>query len=246
MDKQFFSAPNPVSAHFYLTLMLFIKSIENQKMTNLNLWNEGDNVLLRGVFDQRPVYVQSLRVVKDTPEETALLIWPGAECAAPQGYIQQGHNGNWDRWQETLSNTLQLEKYIWHTNRFLILLEPEKYYSTIYIWEAASSEFVCYYINFQLPFRRTPLGFDSLDLDLDIVVKVSHEWQWKDVEEYQQAIRMGGIQTDWVKEIERAQVEVFSRIEKQTYPLDASWLNWQPDPAWSAPYLPEDWAEVNY
>ena len=200
-------------------------------MTKLNLWNEGDNVLLRGIFDNRPIYVQSLRVVRDTPEETVLFIWPGAECYAPKGYIQQGHNGNWDRWQETLSNTLQLEKYIWHTNRFLILLEPEKYYSTIYIWEDASDKFICYYINFQLPFRRTPLGFDSLDLDLDIVVKASHEWQWKDVEEYQQAIRMGGIQTDWVEEIERAQVEVLSRIEKQTYPLDASWLNWQPDPA---------------
>ena len=96
-------------------------------MTKLNLWNEGDNVLLRGIFDNRPVYVQSLRVVRDTPEETVLFIWPGAECYAPKGYIQQGHNGNWDRWQETFSNTLNLEKYLWHTNRFLIILEPEKY-----------------------------------------------------------------------------------------------------------------------
>ena len=90
-------------------------------MTKLNLWNEGDNVLLRGIYNKRPVYVQSLRVVKDTPEETALLIWPGAECAAPRGYIQLGH-ALWDRWAETLTNTLCLEKYRWHTNRFLILL----------------------------------------------------------------------------------------------------------------------------
>ncbi len=214
-------------------------------MTKLNLWNEGDNVLLRGVFDQRPVYVQSVRVVKDTPEETVLLIWPGAECAAPRGYIQQGHNGKWNRWQETLSNTLHLEKYLWHTNRFLILLEPEKYFSTVYIWNASSDEFVCYYLNFQLPFRRTSLGFDTLDLDLDIVVKASYEWQWKDVEEYQQAIRMGGIQADWVKVIEHAQKEVFARIEKRAYPLDASWLNWRPDPTLPEPYLPKNWEEVN-
>jgi len=215
-------------------------------MTKLNLWNEGDNVLLRGIFDNRPIYVQSLRVVRDTPEETVLFIWPGAECYAPKGYIQQGHNGNWDRWQETFSNTLNLEKYLWHTNRFLIILEPEKYYSTIHIWKAASSEFMCYYINFQLPFRRTLLGFDTLDLDLDIVIKASHEWQWKDVEEYQQAIRMGGLHADWVTEIEHAQKEVFARIEKHAYPLDASWLNWRPDPSWPAPCLPENWAEVNY
>ncbi len=214
-------------------------------MTNLNLWNKGDNVLLRGVYDNHPTYVQSLRVVKDTPKETVLLIWPGAECAAPNGYIQYGHT-TWDRWAETLTNTLQIEKYIWHTNRFLILLEPDKFYSTIYIWNAASDKFVCYYINFQLPFQRTPLGFDTLDLDLDIVIETSLKWKWKDEDEYQHGIHTGGIQAEWVKEIERAQSEVFARIENQIYPLDASWLNWKPDPTWTTPYLPENWQKINY
>jgi protein associated with RNAse G/E len=214
-------------------------------MTKLNLWNEGDNVLLRGIFDRRPVYVESLRVIKDTPVETALLIWPGAKCVAPNGYIQNGHV-SWDRWAETLSNTLDMKKYIWHSNRLLILLEPDKFYSTIYIWEAASSRFVCYYINFQLPFHRTTLGFDTLDLDLDIVIETPQKWKWKDENEYQRGIRAGGIRTDWVKEIERAQNEVFNRMEKHIYPLDASWLNWRPDPTWTVPYLPENWDEVDY
>ena len=210
------------------------------------LWNTGENVLLRGVHNRHPVYMQSARVVKDTPEETALLVWPGAECMVPDGYIHHGHDASkWDRWQETMTNTVRLEKFIWHTNRFLILLEPEKFYSTIYIWEAVSDRFVCYYINFQLPFRRTQLGFDTLDLDLDIVIEASHEWQWKDMDEYQRGIRTGGIQSDWVKNIESAQKEVFARIEKRSYPLDASWLNWRPDPAWSAPCLPENWKVID-
>jgi hypothetical protein len=236
--------------HFWLTQKFFISSTEsqkrpNQKMTKLNLWNKGDNVLLRGIYDNHPVYVQSLRVVKDTPEETALLIWPGAECVAPSGYIHFGHAA-WDRWAETLSNTLHLEKYFWHTNRFLILLEPEKFHSTIYIWNATSDQFICYYINFQLPFRRTPLGFDTFDLDLDIVIEPSYEWHWKDVEEYRQGIATGGIRSDWIREIEHAQSEVFDRIERHAYPLDAFWLNWRPDPTWSAPILPRNWEEVNY
>ena len=214
-------------------------------MTKINLWREGDNVLLRGIYNNRPAYVQSLRVVKDTLEETALLIWPGAECVAPNGYIQLGH-ALWDRWAETLTNTLNMKKYFWHTNRLLILLEPDKFYSTIYIWNAASDKFVCYYINFQLPFRRTPLGFDTLDLDLDIVVEPTQKWEWKDVEEYKQGISVGGIQSDWVNEIDYAQSEVITRIENHTYPLDASWLNWRPDPTWTAPYLPQNWEEVNY
>jgi protein associated with RNAse G/E len=231
---------------FCLTPSYFIKPIGNLKMTNPNLWNKGDNVLLRGMYDNRPVYVQSLRVIKDTPEETALFILPGAECVAPSAYIHHGHDWNLVRWQETLTNTLQMEKYLWHTNRFLIILEPEKFYSTIYIWNAVSGEFICYYINFQLPFRRTPLGFDTLDLDLDIVVESSRKWKWKDEEEYQEGIRAGGIRSEWVKEIERAQIEVFSRIEQRTYPLDDSWLHWLPDSSLSLPYLPENWDEVIY
>jgi len=213
-------------------------------MTNPNLWNEGDSVIVRGVYNDQPTYVQSVRVIKDAPDETALLVWPGAECAAPKGYIQYGH-GAWDRWSETLSNTLQMEKYIWHTNRFLILLEPEKFYSTIYIWNAASDQFVCYYVNFQLPFRRTRLGFDTLDLDLDIVIEASYKWQWKDMDEYEHGIRVGGIQSDWVKSIDLAQEEVFARIANRSYPFDASWLDWQPDPTWPAPCLPVDWKVVD-
>ncbi len=214
-------------------------------MTKLNLWSEGDNVLLRGIFNKRPAYVQSLRVVKDTPEETALLIWPNAECVAPSRYIHLGH-ALWDRWAETLTNTLQLENYFWHTNRLLILLKPDKFYSTIYIWNAASDKFVGYYINFQLPFRRTALGFDTFDLELDIIVDPAQKWEWKDVEEYNRGISAGGIRLDWVREVERAKSEVIDRIENCIYPFDASWLSWRPDPNWSTPYLPENWNEVEY
>lgn len=213
----------------------------------MTLWNEGDNVLLRGVYGRHPTHMQSARVVKDTPEETAVLLLPGAECVAAEGYIHRRHGDNspWDRWQETLTDNLNLEKYTWHTNRVLILLEPGKFYSTSYFWDAASDEFACYYINFQLPFRRTRLGFDTLDLDLDIVIEANYDWRWKDVDEFEHAIKSGGIQLEWVKEVAQAQEEVFARLEKRTYPLDAKWLAWRPDPTWSPPCLPADWDAVD-
>lgn len=215
-------------------------------MTSPALWKQGDNVLLRGVYEKTPVYVQSLRVIKDTPEEIALFIWPGAECAVPVGWVSDRREWGMKRWSETMSGALRLEKFSWGINRFLILLEPEKFYSTIYIWDATSSEFVCYYINFQVPFRRTPLGFDTLDLDLDLVIDPSFTWEWKDEEEYQQGIHAGGIRPEWVREVELAQPEVFERIEQQAYPLNGSWLNFQPDPNWSLPYLPKNWDEINF
>jgi hypothetical protein len=56
---------------------------------------------------------------------------------------------------------------------------------------------------------------------------------------------VGGIQKDWVKNIEQAQKEVFARIGEHTYPLDASWLNWRPEPDWSVPRLPENWKVID-
>ena len=211
-------------------------------MKNINLWKEGDAVVLRGVYEGRPTYAQSMRVIRDTPDETALLIWPGAECAVPKGYIHHPHDASkWDRWAETLTNSLDLQPYTWHTNRFLVLLEPEKFYATIYIWEAEPNQFSCYYINFQLPFRRTPIGFDTLDLDLDIVIEPDFQWKWKDAGEYEHGIRSGGIKTEWVNEIEQAKKEVFARINKREYPLNSYWLNWQPDASWQTPQLPQNW-----
>ena len=144
-----------------------------------------------------------------------------------------------------MNNDLNLEKYSWHTNRFLILLEPQKYFSTIYIWEQASEEFQCYYINFQTPFTRSHCGFDTLDLDLDILVDLDNKWERKDVDNYQSGIKTGGITSAWVTEIERAQEEVFARIENRLYPLDRTWLDWRPDPNWPKTKLPANWHVID-
>jgi len=207
------------------------------------MWNYGEVVALRGMIGQRPWIVQSCLLVKDTPQEVALLLLPGAECIMPESYIHRNHDDGyiWKRWQESRATVWNQVPFTWQTNRFLILLEPQKYYASIYIWEHASNVFQCYYINFQLPFARSHCGFDTLDLDLDIVVAPDLSWQWKDVDEYERGINDGGILPAWVQSIESAQPEIFEKIEKKKYPLDGAWLNWQPNPDWSPPGLPSDW-----
>ncbi|MFO7585966.1 MAG: hypothetical protein R6W69_14655, partial [Anaerolineales bacterium] len=68
-------------------------------------------------------------------------------------------------------------------------------------------------------------------------------WKWKDVDEYQQGIRNGLLRKEWVEAIENAKPEVLSTIERQGYPLDNSWIGWQPHPAWQAPNLPSGWEQ---
>ena len=210
-------------------------------------WNAGDAVALRGICNGRVWYAQAALVVKDDSEETVLLLIPGSQCMAREAYLQRtrGERPALRRWQEAKLANWTLKEFAWMWNRFLIFIEPGKHYALYYIWNHGSDRFVCYYVNFELPNRRSHCGFDTLDLDLDIVVNPDFTWQWKDEDEFHQAIRDGGMRDEWLKAIEEAKPEVLGRIEKCLYPLNGAWLDWRPDPTWQPPRLPEGWEKVD-
>jgi len=205
-------------------------------------WKPGEIISWRGIYRSRVWHAQTVIVVSDAPDETVLALLPGTECMSPEGY-SLGKNSYKRRWNFK-EKDWQLEKYSWHTNRLLLLLEPEKYYSTMYFWNEERDEFLCYYINFQLPFRRVACGIDTLDLDLDLIIRPDFTYKWKDVDDYEKAIEHGVIFPEWMQGIEEAKSEIFERCEKCHYPFDGSWLNWKPDPSWSPPTLPENWDKI--
>lgn len=206
------------------------------------LWKPGDIVAWRGIYDERIWHVQPTIVIKDSPDEIVLTLLPGTECIAEETYPKGKKNGN-RRWDFKDSNW-NLEKYTWQTNRLLLIFEPEKFYSTILFWNHADNDFLCYYINFQEPFRRSHCGVDTLDLDLDIIINPDHSFEWKDEDDYQKAIDHGIISPEWIRGIEDAKPEIFARLEKREYPFNGSWLNWMPDPNWSPPKLPANWDKI--
>ena len=108
-------------------------------------------------------------------------------------------------------------------------------------WIHETDKFIYYYVNFQLPYTRSHCGFDTLDLDLDIVIDEQFAWKWKDVDEYQAGINEGGITDEWVRGIEQSKNEVLERIRKHSHPMDGHWLQWCPDKKWKPPKLPDDW-----
>jgi protein associated with RNAse G/E len=205
-------------------------------------WNPGNIISWRGIYRNRIWHSQTVIVVRDTPEEVVLALLPGTECMAPEGY-SSGKNSFQRRWNFK-DKDWRLENYSWHTNRLLLLLEPGKYYSTIYFWNQERDEFLCYYVNFQLPFQRGPCQVDTLDLDLDLIINSDFSYEWKDVDDYQKAIEHEIILPEWIRGIEAAQLEIFERLEKRLYPLDGTWLKWRPDPNWRPPTLPENWDKI--
>lgn len=205
-------------------------------------WQPGDVISWRGIYRNRIWHCQPTILVRDSPDEIALTLLPGTECIAERTYPQGKTDAN-RRWS-FIKKDWHLATYTWQKNRLLLLFEPEKYYSTVLFWNHQSNNFLCYYINFQLPFERNHQALDTLDLDLDLVIYPDFTHKWKDVEDYEKAIEYGVISPESVQSIESATAEIFRKLENRQYPFDGSWRTWIPDPAWPAPKLPQNWDKI--
>jgi protein associated with RNAse G/E len=93
--------------------------------------------------------------------------------------------------------------------------------------------------------RRTAIGYDSGDHELDVVVFPDGRWLFKDDEKMEQRIREGRYSADEVVEI-RA---LGHRLTKMVDAGDAWWgstyTTWTPDPAWGTPTVPSGWEHVD-
>ena len=205
-------------------------------------WKPGGIYVWRGMYRNRIWHAVPSFLVKETPQEIVGAILPQAMCMVEEHYTP-GVKAGKRRW-DFKNEDWRLKEFPWHTNRVLTITEPEKYYSILLFWDHTSYEFLGYYVNFQLPFKKSHCGIDSLDLDLDIEVDPDLRFHWKDEDDYQMAIEAGAILPEWVQGIEMAKPEVLERLEKRRYPFDGSWLDWMPDPTWSPPTLPENWDKI--
>ncbi len=206
------------------------------------MWEYGDVIAWRGIYRERIWHVQPTLLVKDSPEEVVVTLLPGTECIAEETYPKGKKNGQ-RRWY-FVDHDWNLAKYTWRTNRLLLIFEPENYYSIILFWNQKSDDFLCYYVNFQLPFQRNQNALDTLDLDLDLIVHPDFSYEWKDEDDYQQALTHGLILPEWARQIELGTQEVMDRLEARRYPFDGSWLDWKPESNWKSPKLPEDWDKI--
>ena len=206
------------------------------------MWQSGEVIVWRNVYRNTVWSALPLIVVKDSPQELVLALLPGAECQVEETY-HKGKKAANRRW-EFQSQAWNLAPFIWHTNRLLILLEPEKFYAVMLFWQNDTDEFEDYYINFQLPFQRSHCGIDTLDLELDLDVYPDQTLVWKDQDEYQKAIAGCAIHPEWAQAIEQETPVILGKVEQRAYPFDGSWLDWRPDPNWAQPRLPENWDKI--
>jgi Protein of unknown function (DUF402) len=98
-----------------------------------------------------------------------------------------------------------------------------------------------WYVNLQEPFRRTKLGFETMDLVLDLIIDPDGTWRWKDEDELAAFARRGLVDRKTEDFLRAEGHRVLARAERNEPPFSEPWLEWRPDPAWDTPELPAEW-----
>jgi len=194
------------------------------------LWRPGDSVALRYITrDGKPGMSWPYRVVEDRGDFVALFI--------PRGAIYK-------QWGRSPEGERTLVDGAWRHD-VLRLMFAGRRHSVWLFWRRGDYEdrrrFSSYYVNMEEPFRRTPIGFDTNDHVLDVVVAPDLSWQWKDDDQLADRVRAGVFPAAFAAEVRAEGERVIAALERRASPFADGWEHWSPDPSWSTPELPEGW-----
>ncbi|MEV6414729.1 DUF402 domain-containing protein [Kribbella sp. NPDC051718] len=123
--------------------------------------------------------------------------------------------------------------------------EPGKPFSVIRGWDPQREEFAGWYVNLELPWAATEVGFDSRDLILDILADDDGVFVgWKDEEQLAWSVETAILsqgQADWIRTTGES-VRTAMAIGTGVFAPE-SWRAWTPDPGAVLPALPAAWAD---
>ena len=209
------------------------------QMTQSPYWTPGSKIVYREVWRGRVWTARPVTVVQDTQDLIVLYLCSGARWKFPAPV-----DGSRER-PDLLHHLLSTESWrlidlTWTWGDTLFLVRPGEAHAVHVMWRESDRAFVGWYVNLQEPLRRTPIGFDFMDQDLDIVVGPDlSEWHWKDEESFRRGIEIGLFSDQQVREIHAEGERVIAQIRAKVSPFGDGWEDWVPDPAWPVPELPQ-------
>lgn len=194
----------------------------------------GDAVLVREVLRGRPWSTRPMRVVHDGPHLIALYLACGTPFMCPVGPA-----GDYDRAAEPAD--VRFERRFWAGTNVLVLARPGAPWSVRVFWDASTGEHRCWYVNVEEPMRRTALGFDTMDDELDLVVQPDRSVEWKD-----EALLAHWVACGLYDAADEARIRAAARLAERDVTAWASpycdrWETWRPPVGWTLPDVPEGW-----
>jgi len=185
------------------------------------VWSPGDVVLRREVRNSGWAWLElPVVVVRDDDELLATYVASGTPFTFPPGPETHPWSG----------------RSAWQGHGVLMLQRPGDAYAVWVFWHGPDREFRSWYLNLQEPFRRRADGYDTQDLELDLIVHTDGRVERKDEELLDLRVREGRFTQDQVREIRAGAERIEAELATRGHWWDAWWAVWEPDPAWDARY----------
>jgi Protein of unknown function (DUF402) len=187
-------------------------------------WQPGDVVALREIWKGRVWKARAARVVEDAPERVVLWFARGGQTMIPDG------------------SGIPRDEWTLGPGRFrssaLKIARPGAWHSILHFHRDGSWA-ESWYVNLERPLRRSRVGFDYLDLELDLLAWPGGRWELLDEDEFEESQRLGVTAA-----AEAAEVRLEAARVVETWPFPTGWEGWEPEPGWEPPLLPAGWDAV--
>jgi hypothetical protein len=194
----------------------------------------GEPVLCRELWHGAVMTAMPMRVIADAPARTVLY-------QAPDTAFRGARTPTGAKIRDLAAEWVSMD-LVWTGGSLIRLVEPCAWQCVDVEFDAAGN-FTGWYVNFQEPVRRTTLGFDTVDLLLDLVVAADSTWSLKDEDDFERAASLGQLQQRTAEQVRAAAERMISLVEGGGPPLsEKQWLRWRPPPHWTVPALPANWA----
>jgi Protein of unknown function (DUF402) len=194
-------------------------------------WRSGQHIVRREVWRGSAWMGMDAIVVEDRPTHLALYVPAGAPrafAAGPWPTADGRHPGDGaSRWQG---------------HGCLMLHLPGEPYSIWHFWRGRDRRFTGWYLNLEDPFRRSVSTVDTLDHEVDIVVRPDGSAELKDVQLVEECVRHGRFDTAFGDTVIGRGYELLHRLDGSGPWWDLRWASWDAPQSWTALHcLPATW-----
>jgi hypothetical protein len=204
-------------------------------------WHPGDTVVVQEVWEGRLWAARPMTLVRDEGDAVELWFPVGTRWKRP---INPDADASGTR-GERLAGALERGDWIfedaeWDASTLWSMREGD-WHALWTSWRPDATHWG-WYVNLQRPFTRTSLGFETMDLALDVVVETDGSWRWKDEDEFELFVERGLFDEDTASRAREEGLRVARRTERREPPFHET-PTWRPDPDWPLPELPDGWEE---
>lgn len=199
------------------------------------LWSSGDHIVLRQVWSGKVFAAIPVTIVQDSEEQIELYVMPGTSFVRPdctrEEHLRIAARADWDLVQDT-----------WMGQHHLYASVPGQAGSIWTIWASPGWHHKGWKINLETPLQRTAIGFDLTDHVLDVVIdKDLGSWQWKDEEEFTQAVDLDLFTKEKAERIQTEGLRLIQEVMTAKRDQLKEWAVWRPPVNWNIPTLIDDW-----